>query len=352
MNLKKIFLGTMAGMLLCTNIPVTAFAKKAEVAVYDVETGKEKIRSFDYDDSDKAEELPPSDGEVTEAGGKVFFYDGDGSVRTLTADKSGRVRIPTSRNLDGYTFLGWSEVFGQGKNPKYIPGQVMKVKKKAVHLYAVMYNWNEEPDVQVGNLAGNLSKYSKIIFVGDSRTNYLRKTLLQEYGENALSKVKFISKPGRGLDWFKEEGEARLRKELSITTVLERDEPTAVIFNLGVNDLIHRGTLDYKGVTREYLSYMNALGRELGNQNCRLFYMSVNPVNTAMKPTRRESELLYFNAQLKKGLSENFGWIDTYNYLMKNGYSTYNAFRGNLDDGVHYSGKTYKRIYKYCMKSI
>ena len=39
-------------------------------------------------------------------------------------------------------------------------------------------------------------------------------------------------------------------------------------------------------------------------------------------------------------------------YLMKNGYSTYNAFKGNIDDGVHYSTRTYKRIYKYCLKSI
>ena len=38
--------------------------------------------------------------------------------------------------------------------------------------------------------------------------------------------------------------------------------------------------------------------------------------------------------------------------LMKNGYSTYNEFKGNIDDGVHYSTRTYKRIYKYCMNAI
>ena len=37
---------------------------------------------------------------------------------------------------------------------------------------------------------------------------------------------------------------------------------------------------------------------------------------------------------------------------MKNGYSTYNAFKENIDDGVHYSGRTYKRIYKYCLNII
>ena len=134
----------------------------------------------------------------------------------------------------------------------------------------------------------------------------------------------------------------------------DSDKPVAVIFNLGVNDLSSHNSgngVDYKGEANAYLARMNTLAEEL-ESDCRLFYMSVNPVNTAMKPTRKEAQLRYFNNRLQSGLNNRFQWIDTYKYLMKNGYSTYNAFKGNIDDGVHYSARTYKRIYKYCMNAI
>ena len=84
--------------------------------------------------------------------------------------------------------------------------------------------------------------------------------------------------------------------------------------------------VDYKGEVNAYLAYMNTLAEEL-ESNCRLFYMSVNSVNTAMKPTRKEAQLRYFNDRLQSGLNNGFQWIDTYKYLMENGYSTYNEFR-------------------------
>lgn len=134
----------------------------------------------------------------------------------------------------------------------------------------------------------------------------------------------------------------------------DSDKPVAVIFNLGVNDLSSHNSgngVDYKGEANAYLARMNTLAEEL-ESDCRLFYMSVNPVNTAMKPTRKEAQLRYFNDRLQSRLNKRFQWIDTYKYLMKNGYSTYNEFKGNIDDGVHYSTRTYKRIYKYCMNAI
>ena len=122
-----------------------------------------------------------------------------------------------------------------------------------------------------------------------------------------------------------------------------------------MNDLSSHNSgngVDYKGEANAYLARMNTLAEEL-ESDCRLFYMSVNPVNTAMKPTRKEAQLRYFNDRLQSRLNKRFQWIDTYKYLMKNGYSTYNEFKGNIDDGVHYSTRTYKRIYKllYEMRS-
>lgn len=285
----------------------------------------------------------------------VVFHKADGSVKTKKTDFKGRVTIPANKNPKGGTLLGWSDKPNQSKNPKYQAGQVIQVKKSTTHLYAVVYNWEQEPDVRVDKLAKNLSQYSKIIWVGDSRTHFLKRTLLEEYGESVFSKVSFVCKSGEGLSWFQQTGEKMLKQEIAAAQAGKDTRPVAVIFNLGVNDLSTRnsvGAVNAKSVAKRYTSYMNKLGKKLSAPNCKLFYMSVNPVNTAMKPTRKEADLRYFNDTLKEKLSNQFQWIDTYNYLMKYGYSTHNEFKGNIDDGVHYSMRTSKRIYKYCMRMI
>ena len=134
----------------------------------------------------------------------------------------------------------------------------------------------------------------------------------------------------------------------------KKSKPVAVIFNMGVNDLIHRNgkSIDYRSVVSQYTSYMNSLSKKLKKYNCKLFYMSVNPVNTAMKPTRKESEVRAFNNTLRRGLNSSFTWINSYSYFIKNGYSTHCEFRGNTDDGLHYSMITYKRIYAYVIKKL
>ena len=351
---KKMMLMLLTGAICCSSFFCeTAFAKISKVRVYDVEKGTTSFTSFTYSDSKKDESLAPSEGTGISSSASqkaVIFHQADGSTITKKAASNGKVTLPAIRNQTGYTFLGWSTKPGQTQNPQYQAGQVIQVRKKT-HLYAVMYNWKQEPDMRVNNLSAQLSEYSRAIFVGDSRTYFLQKTLLQEYGKDAVSKVSFVCKSGEGLNWFETTGERLLRNEIAC---LQSDKPVAVIFNLGVNDLSNHNSgngVDYKGVANAYLAYMNTLADELGS-NCRLFYMSVNPVNTAMKPTRKEAQLRYFNNRLQSGLNNRFQWIDTYKYLMKNGYSTYNAFRGNIDDGVHYSARTYKRIYKYCMNVI
>ena len=228
---------------------------------------------------------------------------------------------------------------------------MIQVRKKT-HLYAVMYNWQQEPDIQVNNLAAQLSEYSGIIFVGDSRTAMLRSTLKQQCSSDSLKKVGFVCKTGEGLDWMKKYGEKELLNEIS--GMDDNAKPVAVIFNLGVNDLIHknRKSISYDSVASDYASYMNGLSRKLTARNCELFYMSVNPCNTAMKSTRKESEIRGFNNRLRQRLNGNFTWINSYSYLMRCGYTTRCEFRGYTDDGVHYSMRTYKRIYAYAIKQI
>ena len=132
---------------------------------------------------------------------------------------------------------------------------------------------------------------------------------------------------------------------------------TAVIFNHGVNDLNHNwSNVNVKSLANTYTSYMKKLGRTLQKKNCDLYYMSVNPLNsgTSARLGRHDpQEIRQFNQRLCRQLGGMYQFIDTYFYLRKNGYGTARWLdRQNEDDGLHYTYKTYKRIFSYCMKSI
>ena len=282
---------------------------------------------------------------------KTVTIETSGEITKKKVKSGGSVILPVEVNKRGYTFLGWSTVPGQTCNPMYQAYQKIQVAKN-IHLYPVKYKWNQEPDIYAGGLADSVEKYDKIIFVGDSRTAMLRSTLKQQCSSDSLKKVGFVCKTGEGLDWMKKYGEKELLNEIS--GMDDNAKPVAVIFNLGVNDLIHknREPISYDSVASDYASYMNGLSRKLTARNCELFYMSVNPCNTAMKSTRKESEIRGFNNRLRQRLNGNFTWINSYSYLMRCGYTTRCEFRGYTDDGVHYSMRTYKRIYAYAIKQI
>lgn len=301
-----------------------------------------------------SETVSAATSETAEAPGKekvVILETSKGTVKKK-ASSDGTVVLPPDKNGKGYTFLGWSTRRGKSRDPKYQAYETIKVTG-TIHLYPVRYKWNEEANLSVGNLADQLKNYSRIIFVGDSRTLMLKKTLEKQYGASIYDKVGFVCRGGQGLTWLKGEGTERLMSELK-TNGSDSSKPVAVIFNLGVNDLIHRKgkSIDCSSITSDYASYMNHLSKKLTAQNCKLFYMSVNPANTAMKPTRKESEIREFNNRLKKKLNSSFTWIDSYSYLLRYGYSTYRESSGGADDGLHYSMKTYKRIYAYVMKKL
>lgn len=283
---------------------------------------------------------------------KTVILETSGGIVKKKVPVNGMVTLPPDKNGKGYTFMGWSTRQGQTSNPQYQAYEQIKVTRN-IRLYPVKYKWSKEENLSVGKLAGQVTNYSRIIFVGDSRTLMLKNTLERQYGSSVYDKVGFVYRSGKGLEWMKESGEARLMNELK-TKETEVSRPTAIVFNFGVNDLIHRKgkTMDYRSVASEYASYMNQLSQKLAGKNCRLFYMSVNPSNTAMKPTRKESEIRGFNAQLQKKLNSSFTWLDSYSYLMKYGYSTYRELDGGKDDGLHYSMKTYKRIYAYVLKKL
>lgn len=289
---------------------------------------------------------------------RVVLRQKNGSVwKTYTVAEGSSITLPGVKNKTGYTMMGWAKTAGKSVSPDYQVGAVLKNLKGTINLYAVVFNRSAEPDYSAEVLPqANLRAYKQVIFVGDSRTNRMANTL-ERLGDASLTNgISFIYKEGQGLSWFKEEGYQALLKQVGNGTNSILEKKTMVIFNLGVNDL---------GNVNDYILYMRSIAPALQKKGCVLYYMSVNPINNEMikaygknKP-RTEAAVYRFNASIRSNLCSGSGklftYIDCYNYLMGTGYGTNRNREGvdeEIDDGLHYTTKTYKRIYRYCMKSL
>lgn len=69
-------------------------------------------------------------------------------------------------------------------------------------------------------------KYSKVIFVGDSRTAGMKATLNKQVSSSVTSDVSFIAKAGQGLSWFQSTGYTHLINEINKT---KGSKPIAVV---------------------------------------------------------------------------------------------------------------------------
>lgn len=98
----------------------------------------------------------------------------NGSVwKTVTLGKGGYLKLPSASNATGYTFMGWSKTrrTGSATSPDYEAGELVKISKTTT-LYATVFNRTMEKDISSANMSKPAigMKYSKVIFVGDSRT--------------------------------------------------------------------------------------------------------------------------------------------------------------------------------------
>lgn len=282
----------------------------------------------------------------------VLHYNNGTVYRTLAVSQGDSFILPSLANEAGYTFMGWSESPNQAVNPKYEVGESIKITGPT-DLYAVVFNRVSEPEINADNLAQpDLRKYKQVIFVGDSRTNRMALTLERQFNSSITQGVTFISREGEGYNWLKSQGYSALMSAVGEGSTSILSKPTAVIFNLGINDLWN---------TTNYVNYMNSLAVELKAKGCKLFYMSVNPINSTMitasgHTSRSEANVRKFNDAIRLNLctSGQYTYIDTYNMLMESGYGTDagKGVDGNKDDGLHYTTKTYKRIYNYCLNEV
>ncbi len=282
----------------------------------------------------------------------VVLHKNDGSVwKTLSIGKGDSLKLPGAQSSPPYTMLGWSRTKYQTVDPAYEVGDTVRNITRTLHLYAVVFNRNTEPDYSAGQLPKvSLQKYKKVVFVGDSRVHRMSSTL-GNLSSQVTDGVAFVYKEGGGLNWLKSDGYTALKRAVGTGG----SKKTAVIFNLGVNDL---------GNINNYITYMREIAKELKSRGCELYYMSVNPVNNQLikangKKSRPEETVRKFNSTIKgrlcSGSSAAYQYIDTYSYLIREGYGTDASISGTdigRDDGLHYTTKTYKRIYRYCILKL
>lgn len=282
----------------------------------------------------------------------VNLYKYNGQLWKSVSTDTSKTPVFPSVNLGSVNMcLGWSSNIGD-KKPQYFAGD--KIPSKTGNYYMVKFG----PEDDKAPVSVRLpQKHDKVYFVGDSRTEQMEWGL----GRRKPASVEFIAESGQGLDWFQSHynGGYKLlyRKVRQVYQSSGGQARQAVIINLGVNDLYNAA---------EYVSYLKRVSKELREKfNCDMYYMSVNPVNSAMVRAyyaesgygtyRTEAEVKAFNRYIRSALcsgrNQYFKYLDSCTALQKYGWISDRQNRG-IYDGVHYSYQTYLRIYDYCIKNL
>lgn len=273
-------------------------------------------------------------------------------LKTYKVTSGTKVTLPCNKATSRYAFMGWSTVSGQHKNPQYYPLQTITVSQNMT-LYAVRLR--KSKDIVPSSItAVNTRKYQQVIMVGDSRMYHTQMIAASLYGSNYLASrhISIVGRNGQRLNGFSNTANTlgtygRLMSEIKS---LDPNKKTAIVFNLGVNDL--RSTYNFTTTKRRYAAYLNNLEKELNNYNCDLILMSVNPVNSTTAATALHSDerVRQFNAYLKENVNYD-GYIDTYTWLYRTGFSFYH-YRRLIDDGLHFSPASSMRILRYVIQRV
>ena len=264
----------------------------------------------------------------------------DGTMWKVMDTSSGNATFPAVNLNSANMCLGWSRTKGKTTNPEYKAGD--KIPTKTGNYYMVIFSVKQD---RAPSSIRKPTKHEKVYFVGDSRTVFMERAL----GNSAPSNVDFVCETGQGLTWFKETGYRELVRKLARQS---KNTRKAVIINLGVNDLQN---------INGYVSYMKAVATNLKkNYNCEMYYLSVNPVNSAVIRAnagyvRTEAQIASFNKtiyqKLCNGSKRSFTYINTCTNLQKYGWIS-NRFNTGVNDGLHYSTETTLRIYDYCIRKL
>lgn len=273
------------------------------------------------------------------SGVKLYKY--DGTYWKTINNTNGKTTFPAVNLGTGNMVLGWSKT--QGKNTlsssDYKAGD--RIPSKNGKYYMVIFGMNMD---RAPSVITKAAKFDRVYCVGDSRTVDMQRAL----GGSAPSNVEFIAKSGEGLSWFKSTGYRQLLRSVASRPLSEKK---AVIINLGINDLNN---------SNAYVTYMKKVAAKLKKYNCKMYYLSVNPVNSAMVKNagavyRTEAQITNFNKviyrNLCSGKNKSFTYINSCTNLQMKGWIS-NRYGAGIYDGLHYSNATYLRIFDYCMRYL
>jgi hypothetical protein len=201
-----------------------------------------------------------------------------------------------------------------------------------------------------------LNQDSKLIIVGDSRTNNMSKWVTTSVT------TQFVAESGKGYVWFVDMGIDRVN-------AIAKPGDTIIIW-LGVNDYFS-STLG--GDT--WTVYANKINSLAANEwaDCKIRYAAVGYVDrakhityygtdkrtnvTALTSGNKIQGINEFNEKLKESLSSNITWIETFEIIGINDNDTevtsnsiWLTRANGLKDGLHYGKVKTQQIYDYFVK--
>lgn len=166
-----------------------------------------------------------------------------------------------------------------------------------------------------------ISQYSKVIMVGDSRFVGMSSAV-------SFAGCEWICDVSTGLDWLVDTAAPQIDAAIA--------ENCAIVFNMGVNDIDRAA---------DYVSFLNSKVDGWTSAGADVYFMSVNPVDRSLySGAVTNSDIVNFNNVMSANLDPWFGYIDTYNDMTTNGFTS--------RDGLHYTNETYVEIFQYCMNQL
>ena len=253
--------------------------------------------------------------------------------RTMTVTAGSRPVFPSVYFPDK-TFCGWVYKEGGKVVKAYAAGQKIPVENKTYYMSA--YSMGGIKVLPAKKML-EPTTYSHVVIVGDSRTMLMKKNI-----GSMVKRTAFIFQNGGGLGWLQNTGYKNLKKLIE-----GRKEKTAVVFNMGVNDMWR---------VSSYISFYKKVAPVLKKKNCDLYIASVNPIDIKRMQQKGWGRLasspatvVAFNKKLREGVPASYTWISTYAYLMKNGWTS--GCSGN-GDGLHYTKAVYQRIYNCIVSAL
>lgn len=162
--------------------------------------------------------------------------------------------------------------------------------------------------------------YDRLIFVGDSRTVGMRDAL----GGAVDTDTVWSCKSAMGYQWMADTGIPQVEGYI--------EDNTAVILLMGVNDPAN---------IANYVTYINAKAQEWTDLGADTYYAAVGPVSVERYVSNAQIEA--FNTSLETSLS-GVTYLDLYGHLTSVGFAT--------TDGLHYTGDTYREIYRYVVDHL